>query len=127
MKKISNSEFVIMNVLWQADEALNRHEIAKRVQLSPFNQTWELATVSTFITRLYQKEFIDYKKEDKIYHYYPTISRLDYNRAVIDEKIYESFGKSIEELLLEYTNNPVNEKNLQKIKDYINKLTKKKN
>ena len=59
MKKISNSEFVIMNVLWQANEPLNRHEIANRVQLSPFNQTWELATVSTFITRLYQKEFID--------------------------------------------------------------------
>ena len=124
MKKISNSEFVVMRVLWDSDKPLNRHQITELVHQEPYNQTWELPTVSTFISRLYHKGYISYTKENKIYCYYSKITKLNYVRAMIDQKLNETFDRDICEIVLAYTNNDINADNREKVKEYLESHTK---
>lgn len=124
MKKISNSEFVVMRVLWDTGEALNRHQITEIVHKDPYNQTWELATVSTFISRLYHKGLISYNKENKIYCYYPKVTKLEYVRTMIDQKLLEVFDKDICQLVLHYTNNEINDTNIADVKMHLDNYTK---
>ena len=125
MKKISNSELVLMEVLWSATEPLDRHEIAKAVEELENHEPWSLATVSTFISRLCNKDVIAYVKKDKMYHYYPLVGRMEYFRYVIDEKLHESMRLKIDEVLALYTGHQKDDEACKKeVRKFIDKLSK---
>ncbi len=125
MKKISNSELVLMEVLWSATEPLDRHEIAKAVEELENHEPWSLATVSTFISRLCNKDVIAYVKKDKMYHYYPLVGRMEYFRYVIDEKLHESMRLKIDEVLALYTGHQKDDEACKKeVHKFIDKLSK---
>lgn len=122
MKKISNSEFVIMDILWNSDQSLNRHQIFDLVHNNSENESWELATVSTYISRLCNKGIITYEKKNKLYCYYPLVSKLEYIQTMITQKVQEDFKMSFDELVLTYIGQKNTSKNIKQIHKYINEF-----
>ena len=123
-KKISKSEFVIMDILWNSTTSLNRHQIADYIQNVLKINNWQIATISTFISRLYEKGVIAYEKRDKIYCYYPKITKIEYFQTIINNDLHDVFDQSLEEIILTYTGNEINNSNIDKIKIILNNLTK---
>ena len=111
MKKSSTSEYIIMDILWEREKPLNRKEIAY-IAKNELNRECKLATVSTFISRLRNKGLLDNVKIDGIIHFKPTLSKLEYERSIIDENLNSCLNKNIYEILLNYFGKTVNENNL---------------
>ena len=114
MKKTSTSEYIIMNILRETESPLNRKQIANKVK-DKLNKEWKLATVSTFISRLRNKGFLDGIKIDGIICFKPTMSKIEYKRSIIDEKLNSCLNKNIYEILLNYFDKEVNENNLKQV------------
>ncbi|MDR0300310.1 MAG: CopY/TcrY family copper transport repressor [Streptococcaceae bacterium] len=67
---ISNSEMVVMRVVWSLGEAKVEdvmHQVSKR-------QDWSLATVKTLMGRLVKKEILTTVKNGRAFTYYPALS-----------------------------------------------------
>lgn len=73
-KKISDAELEILEVLWEAGEALNANEIRLRLNVK---KDWERTTVLTLIRRLLDKGVIVQEKRE-VYYYMPCVERSDY-------------------------------------------------
>ncbi len=70
LPKISESEWLVMQVLW-SNGALTANEVVKKLT----GQTkWKPKTIKTLITRLMKKEAIEFKKEGRKYRYYAAVS-----------------------------------------------------
>lgn len=122
MKKISKSEFIIMDIIWNSTTSLNRHEIANIILNDLKKDNWQLATISTFISRLCDKDIITYEKRNKFYCYYPKITKKEYIQSTINEGLVETFKQNIEELILAYTCNDINDGNIKKVKHLLENL-----
>ncbi|MCH5264510.1 MAG: BlaI/MecI/CopY family transcriptional regulator [Lachnospiraceae bacterium] len=71
----SESEWLVMEVLWESSVPLTSIEVIKRVQRS---RKMSAKTVRVLMNRLYKKEIIDYtidKKDARIYHYFTVKSK----------------------------------------------------
>lgn len=68
IKKITELEFEIMEILWKNENLLSSYEI--HVQL-PIQTSWKYPTVTTFLGRLMEKNALDYEKISKAYYYKP--------------------------------------------------------
>jgi len=73
VKQISQSELVIMNVLW-ARAPMGANEVAENVT----SESWNIKTVKTLLSRLVQKDVLTTRKEGRRYLYSPLISKEDY-------------------------------------------------
>ncbi|GAB2024218.1 CopY/TcrY family copper transport repressor [Lactovum odontotermitis] len=70
---ISNSEMVIMRVIWSLGEAKVEdiiHQISKR-------QDWSLATVKTLLGRLVKKGMLETEKDGRCFIYRPIVGEED--------------------------------------------------
>ena len=84
MKQISQSELVIMNVLWvrapQNKHGMGANEVAENVT----SESWNIKTVKTLLSRLVQKDVLTTRKEGRRYLYSPLISKEDYGLRILD-------------------------------------------
>ncbi|MGF7060470.1 BlaI/MecI/CopY family transcriptional regulator [Brassicibacter mesophilus] len=74
MKKsiqISDAEWEIMEVLWNESPQASK-DIITRIQ--KYND-WKPTTIKTLISRLVDKNILDYEKKGKLYYYYPTLEK----------------------------------------------------
>lgn len=71
--KISNSEWDIMEILWD-NNPLSSKEIIEKIEQK---RDWKPTTVKTLISRLVDKNVIDYEKRGKSYYYYPLMKKED--------------------------------------------------
>lgn len=69
--EISNSEWQVMNVIWQ-HQPVTAGKVIK--ELSP-SQSWTAATIRTFLHRLVKKGALTYKKDGNRYLYRAAITR----------------------------------------------------
>ena len=74
MQKISGAEMAIMEVIWNHKNPLTSKEI---MELIP-NNSWKTTTVSTLISRLVEKGFLNAEKNGRQYLYRFLISKKDY-------------------------------------------------
>ena len=75
-EKISDAEFAVLEVLWQADEPLPVPPI--RIQLER-ERGWNASTVKTLLGRLCSKGVIAAEKREAFY-YRPMVSREEYQK-----------------------------------------------
>lgn len=73
-KKVSDAELEILEVLWEAGEALNANEIRLRLNAK---KDWERTTILTLIRRLLDKGVIAQEKRE-VYYYITCVERSDY-------------------------------------------------
>ncbi|MBN1038711.1 BlaI/MecI/CopY family transcriptional regulator [Clostridium botulinum] len=122
--KISESEWEVMKTLWKINP-LTSEEIIDTLSLK---MSWSKQTIKTFITRLIKKGVIGFKKDGRIYNYYPLISEGDCmkfeNKSFI-KKVYDGalnilFSSFLEEEDLSIDEIEELEKILKEKKEKIN-------
>ncbi len=88
MKPISQSEMIIMDVVW-AQASMGASEIAKVVASE---KRWNIRTVKTLLARLVDKGILATEKEGRRFLYHPLINREDYAGQVFNDVSQQFFS-----------------------------------
>lgn len=92
---LSDAEMEIMTVLWDNAEALSVGEIT-----ALFSETkgWKVQTVSTFISRLLSKGYLNCEKRRNAGYYSPAITRAEYDTMLAKSLLDETYQGSLKRL-----------------------------
>ena len=92
--KITDSEYEIMNLLWEAGRPLSVAEIRQGLQ----STGWEATTIKTLISRLTEKGALCRTKAG-VYLYAPTLGREEYTASAADSLVNRLFRGSAKALV----------------------------
>ena len=74
--KLSESELEVLQALWEC-EAPTKPSVLLDL-LNGKDHEWSISTVQTLLSRLYEKNAVDFLVEKRFRYYYPKISKNDY-------------------------------------------------
>ena len=98
--KITQSEWVVMQTLWEANEPLPASEVAARLETQ---SNWKPKTVRTFLNRLIQKQAVKAVglglPNYQLLHYVPLIDKDAALRAKRESVLNRFFGGTIHSML----------------------------
>jgi BlaI family penicillinase repressor len=85
--KLTEPEWIIMNVLW------DRHPAKARgvVERLPSRVKWAYTTVKTMLDRLVDKQAVKKSKQGKIAYYEPILSRRQARRTALHTVLNQAF------------------------------------
>lgn len=78
-KKLSETEYEIMEVLWKSETPMSAAQLASYF-VEYHNKEWKASTLATFLSRLTQKGVITSKREGRVPYYRPIKSKEEYER-----------------------------------------------
>lgn len=81
-ENITDCELLVMKILWETTEELSLPGIVAAVN-EKFNRTWKPQTVSTFLSRLVKKGYLDMVRKGRLFLYNPKVSEKEYASIVI--------------------------------------------
>lgn len=84
--RMSECEEKVMMVIWTVKEEQSLCEIVKEVNLR-FQKEWRPQTVSTFLKRLVEKEYLTTERRGQYTYYYPTVTLEDYRSKRISDLV----------------------------------------
>ena len=118
LKKLTNKEEVVMQVLWNLEKAYIK-------DMLPYFTEPKLHynTVSTIIRNLEEKRYVDHTQYGNTYEYFPIIKIEDYqNQFILKNVVGNYFNNSYKELIAYFAKNEkVSVDELQEIIDMIQK------
>ncbi|WP_353095379.1 BlaI/MecI/CopY family transcriptional regulator [Tissierella praeacuta] len=109
--KISNSEWDIMEILWD-NNPLSSKEIIEKIEQK---RDWKPTTIKTLISRLVDKNVIDYEKRGKSYYYYPLMNKEDCINARANRFVNKFYKGELKAMIAsfieeyEFSNEEINE------------------
>ncbi|MGN0335823.1 MAG: BlaI/MecI/CopY family transcriptional regulator [Lachnospiraceae bacterium] len=77
--RLSDSELLVMKVIWKSEESLSLQDIAERVN-RVYGKNWKPQTVSVFLGRIVKKNLLKSKRQGRQFYYYPTITEEEYRK-----------------------------------------------
>ncbi len=115
---VSDAELEILEVLWEAGEALNANEI--RTKLNE-RKNWERTTVLTLIRRLLDKEILLQEKRE-VYYYCPVLKREEYirqeTRSFVD-KFFSGSSRNLAAALV--SDEQLTKEEIGELRDFFNR------
>ncbi len=99
-QNITESEYLIMKVLWEASCEMTVAEVEKALE----GNDWTASTVSTFLQRLLKKGIVACNKKGKTNLYYPILEQSEYDLSETESfltKIYKGSVKNLVAALYE--------------------------
>lgn len=116
-KKITDSEYEIMKILWESDMALTSAGVLERLD----NKTWKITTVATLLTRLCDKGAVTFEKRGRNHYYKPLIRENDYKINAAKSFISKVYNGSFKNLVAAlYENQEISQKDIDELKDMFN-------
>lgn len=92
---ITDSEYQIMKILWDANEKMTVADVSAKLD----GNDWTASTVSTFLQRLLKKEVVACDKRGKTNLYYPVLSRKDYDLSETESFLSKIYKGSIKNMV----------------------------
>ncbi len=87
---ISDSEMLIMKLIWKNGGAITSTELLESLQQQ--GRGWKRSTISTFITRLCEKGMLASMKQGRTYLYTALLSQREYGSGQAREFVDKLFG-----------------------------------
>ncbi len=116
--KISNSEHVILEILW-TNPPLTAAQI---VELAQQEQPWSDKTIKTFLNRLREKGAVRAQKREVLY-YSPTVAPGEPDLSAAKALIDQRFGGSLTTLVSGFIQNgAISEQDIQQLRQYLDHL-----
>lgn len=116
LKKLSPKELEYMEVIWQHPEGISSNEI-----YSHFTQSQ--GTKSTILYNISEKGYVEQKQAGRHHIYTAKVSKLDYNRALINQKINTIGMDSLVNLIAAFCGkNEATEEQKKKIEAFLEAL-----
>lgn len=115
MVNISESELIVMKVLWE-NSPLTLKEIVIKLE----DQNWSTNTIQTFLGRLVKKGAVSTERQGKAFHYSPIIKKKDYQEAESQNFIERIYGGSIERMMMGFVKSgKLSAKEIEKLKKML--------
>jgi BlaI family penicillinase repressor len=122
MEELTRTEERVMQILWKLKKAF----VKDIIEAMPDDPKPPYNTISSVVRLLEKKEYVGYKAYGKTYEYFPLISKADYRKASFKKMFTNYFDNSVESLLsFMVKEEKVSEEDINKIKEMINKNSKK--
>ena len=80
IKKLTEAEEVVMKAVWDCKKEPVLSEVAAWLR-EYYKRDWKPQTVSSFMAKLVQKQYVQMKRNGKIYTYKVLVKEEDYNKA----------------------------------------------
>lgn len=119
---ISESEWEVMNVLWQKCP-----QTANDVIISLQEQTdWKPKTVRTLLDRLVHKNVIGVNKDQRVYTFFPLYSQDECQRAEAQSFIKRIYGGTLKSMLVQFIQeDSLSEEDITELRSILNEKPKK--
>lgn len=114
--RISESEKLVMEVLWQESPLTSQDVVARLV-----DEGWNEKTVKTYLNRLVKKQVLSFEKEGRRYLYSPLVQRDTFLAEQSTGFLRKVFRGDMKELLATFVQS--NELSQQEL-DYLEQLLK---
>ena len=93
--KLSDTEQVIMEIFWEAEDALTFKEIMTLAN-EKLNKNWKKQTVNTYLANLQKAGLLHADKRcARAYFYSPAYTKEEYTQLCVRGLVQESFDNSI--------------------------------
>ncbi len=115
MKKLSDSEFQIMKVIWKLEIPTTSARIMENLQTN-----WKVTTILTFLSRLVKKGFLKYSKKGKENYYSLQITEAEYMQYESLNFLERYQHTSLVSLISNfYTQSEISEKDIEELNTWL--------
>lgn len=122
MKKLSDSEFEIMKVLWSRNEALTSNQILDEVK---GKLDWKLASLMTALARLVDKGYVYCDRSTRTNYYSTVISEEQYKIEESESFLEKLYDKSTTKLVASlYKGSRLSKKEIEELRKFLGSLEK---
>ena len=119
-KRLSDSETIILKVLWEAEEPLSIAQITELLQKK--NGNWAYTTVATFLKRMENKELVSAKKVGRSYYYKPEVKEGETVTGAV-KYVDKYFKGSLNEFLAAFTKEKgLTAEEIKELKEWVEEL-----
>ena len=120
MKKLSDSEFEIMKVLWKESRALTSNEILDGVS---DKLEWKLASLMTALARMVDKGYVYCDRSTRTNYYSAVISEEQYKVEESESFLEKLYDKSATKLIASlYKGSKISGKEIKELRSYLDSL-----
>ncbi|WP_336822759.1 penicillinase repressor BlaI [Sporosarcina sp. USHLN248] len=120
---ISESEWEVMNVLW--DKApITANDVITSLQE---RTDWKPKTVRTLLDRLVHKKVIGVNKDQRVYTFFPLYSQDECQRAEARSFVKRIYGGTLKSMLVQFVeDDSLSEEEIQELRSILNEKPNKK-
>lgn len=117
---VTESEYELMKIMWEAEKPLSLGEILTRL-----DGKWVRNTVGTLLTRLCEKGVAGYEKKGKSYLYYAVLDKKDFSMSETKSFLSKLYNGSVGRLVASlYENGQLSGEEIDELKRIIDGKTK---
>ena len=120
MKKLSDAELEIMQVLWNYQEPRTSNEILKDMG---DKRNWKLASLMTVLARMVEKEVVICDRSTRTNYYSAVVSEEEYKLMEGESFLERLYDKSVKNLIAcLYHGQKMSKENVRELREYLDKL-----
>ncbi len=79
---LTDCEVLVMKVIWSDNTAMSIQEITAKIN-QRYQKDWKVQTVSTFLSRVVKKGYLEMKRSGRTFYYYPQVTQEEYGTREI--------------------------------------------
>lgn len=115
-QSVTESEYELMKVLWEANEPMAFGDILKAVS----DKNWARNTVGTMLSRLCDKGAAGFEKRGKANFYYAVLKKKDYNMGETKSFLSRLYNGSVGSLVASlYENKEISQEEIENLRKII--------
>ena len=123
MKKLSETEFEIMQVLWRHDAPMTSNQLLEEMGN---NRNWKLASLMTTLARMAEKGAVYCDRSTRTNYYTALVSADQYKITEGTSILERLFNKSAKDFITSlYQGKQMSQKDIQELREYLDTLEKK--
>ncbi len=120
MKKLSESEFEIMKILWNRSGAMTSNEILDEMKVQ---RDWKLASLMTALARMVEKGYVYCDRSTRTNYYSAMVGEEQYKVEESEQFLDRLFDKSATKLIASlYKGKKFSDKQIRELKEYLDSL-----
>ena len=123
MKKLSEAEFEIMQVLWKHDAPMTSNQLLDEMG---DKRNWKLASLMTTLARMAAKGAVYCDRSTRTNYYKALVSEQEYKLAEGSSVLETLFNKSAKDFVASlYQGKQMSSKDIQELREYLDTLENK--
>ena len=122
MKKLSEAEFEIMQVLWRHNAPMTSNQILDEIK---DNRKWKLASLMTTLARMAEKEAVYCDRTTRTNYYKALVSEAEYKTTESTSFLEKMFNRSAKDFIASlYQGKQMSDKDILELREYLDTLEK---
>ncbi|MDE5699848.1 MAG: BlaI/MecI/CopY family transcriptional regulator [Lachnospiraceae bacterium] len=123
MKKLSDSEFEIMKILWSRDNPMTSNEILDEMK---GQRDWKLASLMTVLARMVEKGYVYCDRSTRTNYYSAVVGEEQYKVEESEQFLDKLFNKSATRLIASlYQGKRFSAEEIKELRTYLDTLEEK--